>query len=211
MTLASASSPIDRAVRKTRIQQSRVNLVLNCALDIFATYGFHGATIDKIAAKANLSKPNVLYYFRNKEHIYQALLERTLKGWLDPLEAVSAEGDPQIELARYIASKVDMSFDNPLASRLFAMEVLNGAPQLKTAMRTILREVVDRKAGIIQAWMEQGRLKPVDPHHLIFSIWSVTQHYADFGVQIEAVLGTTPSRGEAKAAVLDLLLRGLKV
>lgn len=91
------------------------------------------------------------------------------------------------------------------------MEVLNGAPQLKDAMRTTLREIVDRKAGIISTWMIQGKLKPVDPHHLIFSIWSVTQHYADFGVQIEAVLGRAPSRENAKTAVLDILLRGLKV
>lgn len=211
MTKASASTLSVTPVRKTRIQQHRVNLVLNSALDVFATYGFHGATIDKIAAKADLSKPNVLYYFKSKQHIYQALLERTLDGWLDPLEAIAADGEPIAELTRYISSKMDMSFDNPPASRLFAMEVLNGAPQLKDAMCTTLREIVDRKAGIISTWMIQGKLKPVDPHHLIFSIWSVTQHYADFGVQIEAVLGRAPSRENAKTAVLDILLRGLKV
>ncbi len=206
-----AAAPLDRNVRKTRIQKHRVNLILDCALDVFATYGFHGATIDRIAAKAGLSKPNVLYYFKTKQHIYHALLERTLEGWLDPLESLDANGDPIAELTRYISRKLDMSFDAPLASRLFAMEVLNGAPQLKDAMRTTLREIVDRKAEAIRAWMVQEKLKPVDPRHLIFSIWSVTQHYADFAVQIETLLGSPPNRGEVKTAVLDILLRGLKI
>ncbi len=195
--------------RTTRIQEQRKKLVLDCALDIFATYGFHGATIDQIAAKAELSKPNVLYYFRSKELIYQSLLERTLDGWLDPFLAIDPDGDPVDELTKYINAKMDMSFDNPLNSRLFAMEVLNGAPRLQDSMRNMLKVLVDEKAHVIATWIEQGKLKPVDPYHLIFSIWSVTQHYADFGVQIEILLGGKPKRESAKAAVLDILMRGL--
>jgi TetR/AcrR family transcriptional regulator len=196
--------------RKTRIQQRREKLILDCALDAFATYGFHGATIDEIAAKADISKPNLLYYFKNKEHIYRALLERTMEGWLDPFHAIDANGDPIGELEKYVAAKMDMSFANPMASRLFAIEVQSGAMQLKDAMRTSLREAVDGKAVIIQGWMDQGKLRPVDPHHLIFSIWSVTQHYADFAVQIEALLGEGYDRAAAKRAVRDILLRGLE-
>jgi TetR/AcrR family transcriptional regulator len=204
-------SIVAEPVRKTRIQQRRVSVILDCALEIFATYGFYGATIDQIAAKAEISKPNLLYYFRNKEHIYTALLERTMEGWLDSLAAIDADGEPIAELSRYITAKMDSSFENPMASRLFAIEVQSGAPHLKELMETSLKEIVDEKAAALQAWMKNGKLKPVDPHHLIFSIWSVTQHYADFAVQIEALLGPRMSREEAKAAVLDILLRGLKV
>ncbi len=207
MSLAEVDSP----AKKTRIQQQRETLVLDCALTVFAAYGFHGATIDQIAAMADLSKPNVLYYFKSKEQIYQTLLLRTLDGWLDPLIAISADGDPLAELERYVLSKMDMSFDSPLPSRLFAIEVLNGAPQMMESMKTTLRAIVDEKAAVLQAWMDAGRLRPVDPRHLIFSIWSVTQHYADFGVQIECLLGKPPNRAVAKAAVLDILLRGLRV
>lgn len=203
--------PDDSPVKKTRIQQRREKLVLDCALDVFATYGFHGATIDQIATKADLSKPNVLYYFKSKEHIYQALLQRTLEGWLDPFIAIDPSGDPMTELEKYVTSKMDMSFDMPLPSRLFAIEVMSGAPQMKDAMKTTLRDIVDEKAAVIQSWMDAGRLKSVDPHHLIFSIWSITQHYADFAIQIECLLGAPPNRNLAKAAVNDILLRGLKI
>ncbi len=201
----------DSQPKKSRIQQRREKLVLDCALDQFATYGFHGTTIDQIAAMADLSKPNVLYYFKNKEDIYQSLLRRTLEGWLDPFIAINPTGDPMTELETYVSSKMELSFDSPLLSRLFAIEVLNGAPQMQAAMRTTLREIVDEKAAVLQVWMDAGKLNPVDPHHLIFSIWSVTQHYADFGIQIECLLGKPPNRAVAKAAVRDILLRGLRV
>ena len=48
---------------------------------------------------------------------------------------------------------------------------------------------MDEKAKILLTWMEQGRLARTDPYHLIFSIWATTQHYADFDVQVRAVLG----------------------
>jgi TetR/AcrR family transcriptional regulator len=206
-TDSTAESP----AKKTRIQQRREKLVLDCALDVFASYGFHGATIDQIAAKADLSKPNVLYYFKSKEHIYKSLLDRTLEGWLDPFIAINPDGDPMAELEKYISAKIDMSFDMPLPSRLFAIEVLNGAPQLMEGMKTSLRDIVDEKAAVIQRWMDDGKLRPTDPHHLIFSIWSVTQHYADFAVQIECLLGKAPNRTLAKSAAMDILLRGLRV
>jgi TetR/AcrR family transcriptional regulator len=204
-------SQLDSPAKKTRIQQRREALVLDCALDIFASYGFHGATIDQIAAKADLSKPNVLYYFKSKEHIYLSLLTRTLEGWLDPFLAINPAGEPMVELQTYVSAKMDMSFESPLPSRLFAIEILNGAPQMQEAMKTTLRSLVDEKAAVLQTWMDQGKLKQVDPHHLIFSIWSVTQHYADFGIQIECLLGRPPNREMAKAAVIEILLGGLKV
>jgi TetR/AcrR family transcriptional regulator len=205
------NTEIDSQPKKTRIQLRREKLVLDCALEVFATYGFHGATIDQIAAKADLSKPNVLYYFKGKEDIYTTLLQRTAERWMDAFYAISLNGDPMTILETYVNAKMDLSFDFPLPSRLFAMEVMGGAQNVKDVLQTTIRTVLDEKAAIIQTWMDQGKLKQVDPHHLIFSIWSVTQHYADFAVQIELLLDKPPNRQLAKEAVRNILLRGLKV
>ncbi len=196
--------------KKTRIQVKREKLILDCALNVFATYGFHGATIDQIAGMADISKPNLLYYFRNKEHIYLSLLERTMDGWLDAFHAINPDGEPMAELEKYVDAKMDLSFSNPLASRLFAQEVQSGALHLKETMASSLRRDVDDKAAVIQKWMDDGKLQQVDPHHLIFSIWSVTQHYADFAVQIETLLEGRMNKATAKQAVRDILLRGLR-
>jgi TetR/AcrR family transcriptional regulator len=198
-------------VQKTRIQNQNEALILDAALDVFSIYGYRGTTVDQIAEKSGLSKPNLLYYFRRKEDIYTALLERTLSLWLAPLKALNADNDPIDELSRYIGAKLDLTFQQPEASKLFANEILHGAPHVAHFLKGPLQELVANKAKVIAGWIAAGKLQPVDPEHLIFAIWAVTQHYADFGVQVEAVLGRKPAIQKVKSSVLAILLNGLRI
>lgn len=174
---------------KTRIQQKNSQVILEAALDVFSTHGFRGATLDQIAEVAGLSKPNLLYYFASKEAIHQTLLAELLDTWLDPLREMDPEGDPVAEIMRYVRRKLDLSRDYPRESRLFANEILQGGPRIKAAIEGDLRALVDEKASVLQRWMDEGRIARLDPVHLIFSIWALTQHYADFDMQVRAVLG----------------------
>jgi TetR/AcrR family transcriptional regulator len=202
------------AEKRTRIQAINRGLIIDAALDIFSTYGFRGSTIDQIAEKAGMSKPNLLYYFPRKDDIYVTVLEKTLEEWLDPFEAIDPDGDPIEELRRYITLKLEMSARKPEASRLFANEILHGAPRIGHFLETHLKKLVREKAAVLSRWTSEGRLAPVDPYHLIFSIWAMTQHYADFDVQIRAVLGhqvDQPGHHEQTAqAVLTILLNGIR-
>jgi TetR/AcrR family transcriptional regulator len=174
---------------RTRIQREKQDVILDAALNVFSLHGFRGATIDQIAEAAGMSKPNLLYYFASKEEIHRRLLEGMLDLWLDPLRALDAEGDPIPELRSYIRRKIEMARDFPRESRLFANEMLQGAPHAIDVLEGELKELVGEKAKVIETWMEQGKLARTDPYHLIFSIWATTQHYADFDVQVRAVLG----------------------
>ena len=174
---------------KSRIRQQNTQAILAAALEIFAAEGFRGATLDRIARGAGLSKPNLLYYFPSKEAVYLALLGTLLEDWLRPLRGIDPQGDPVEEILAYIRCKLDMSRSHARESRLFAGELLTGAVHIGTVLERDLRVLVDEKAALIAAWMAEGRLAPSDPHHLIFSIWALTQHYADFDVQVRAVLG----------------------
>ncbi|MGY6549640.1 MAG: TetR family transcriptional regulator C-terminal domain-containing protein [Roseinatronobacter sp.] len=173
----------------TRIQKANRKRILDAALDVFSLHGFRGATLDQIAEAAGLSKPNLLYYFDSKELIHQTLLTRLLDTWLDPLRALDPDGDPQTEILAYMRRKLQLSRDFPRESRLFANEILQGAPRIEGFIRTELRNLVDDKAKILRHWSETGRIAPVDPYHLIFSIWALTQHYADFADQIAMIRG----------------------
>lgn len=197
--------------RKTRIQTQNQELILDAALDAFSTSGFRGTTVDQIAERCGLSKPNLLYYFRRKEDIYRAVLERTLGAWLAPLRTLDESADPIAELTNYITSKLEMTFANPAASRLFANEILHGAPHIGDFLKGPLRQLVDEKTRVIRRWVAQGRIAPVDPLHLLFAIWAVTQHYADFNVQAQALSPRPLSLEQTRQAVLDILLRGLKI
>ena len=179
----------DTSGGQTRIQRDKIATITEAALDVFSTNGFRGSTVDQIARAASLSKPNLLYYFPSKEAIHTHLLENLLDDWVDPLRQIDPAGDPLEEILTYVRRKLAMSRDMPRESRLFANEVLQGAPYMGPSLSTDLKDMVDEKAAVIQGWMNAGALKRANPHHLIFSIWSLTQHYADFDVQVRAVLG----------------------
>lgn len=201
--------------RRTRIQEEKEELILEAALEVFSQRGFHGSTIDQIAEVAGMSKPNLLYYFRTKEAMHRALIDRVLENWLEPLQAFDAEGDPEQEIRSYIRRKLEMARDFPRESRLFANEILQGAPHIMAVLEGPLKELVDEKAEVIRAWIASGKVRDCDPHHMIFSIWSTTQHYADFDVQVKAVLGTgrvETDRFEEAAGFLEgLFVSGLIV
>lgn len=174
---------------RSRIQQRNREVILDAALEVFSQHGFRGATLDQIAEVAGLSKPNLLYYFPSKEAVHKALLTGLLDTWLDPLRAMNPGGEPLAEIMAYVRRKLDLARDYPRESRLFAGEILQGAPRMREAIEGDLRDLVDEKARTLRRWMEEGRIARVDPVHLIFSIWALTQHYADFDVQVRAVLG----------------------
>ena len=192
----------------TRIQMRNRTAILDAGLDVFSQYGFRGSTLDLIAATAGLSKPNLLYYFPSKEAIHTALLERLLENWLAPLHALDPDGDPVKEIMAYAQRKLALSQDYPRESRLYANEILQGAPRILDILRDDLKKMVDDKAAIIKGWAKAGLIADVDPHHLIFSIWALTQHYADFDVQVRAVLGDKPPYDGA-AMFLDTLYEKL--
>jgi len=173
----------------TRIQREKTEQILAAALEVFSTYGFRGATIDQIAGQAGLSKPNLLYYFDGKEEIHARLLARLLDTWLAPLRSINADGEPIDELLSYVQRKLEMARDYPRESRLFANEILQGAPRIQAQISGPLKTLVDEKVRLIENWSKSGQLAPVDPYHLIFSIWATTQHYADFEAQVGIVLG----------------------
>ncbi len=204
-----------RTQRKTRIQEERQELILEAALDVFSASGFRGSTLDQIAEAAGMSKPNLLYYFRTKEAIHRQLIDRVLTTWLEPLRVFDAAGDPESEIRSYIRRKLEMARDFPRESRLFANEILQGAPHIEDELKGPLKELVDEKAEVIRSWARAGKIARCDPYHLIFSIWSTTQHYADFDVQVRAVLGQANSgegRFEDAARFLEaLFMDGLRV
>ncbi|SFN92294.1 transcriptional regulator, TetR family [Roseovarius lutimaris] len=198
-----------RAIRKpSRIQKRNRKLILDAALEVFSTYGYRGATLDQIAAEAGLSKPNILYYFTGKEDIHIRLLNGLMDTWLAPMREIDPEGDPLEEILRYVHRKLEMSREFPRESRLFANEILQGAPRIGPHLESGLKPLVDETAALFERWMAAGQLAQMDARHLIFSIWATTQHYADFDAQVQ-VLMRGQSIHEGADAYLDTLYRKL--
>lgn len=200
-------------LRRQRQIDTKRRTILAAALDLFSTYGFHGTSVDQIAERADVSKGNLLYYFKNKEELYAALLRDLLQIWLLPLRAFDPAQNPAVALREYIHQKLLASRDNPAASRLFCIEIMQGAPVFGEELLSNLKLIVEEKRMVIEQWIAQGKLAPVTPHHLIFFLWATTQHYADFSFQVEALTGGTLKDAaffaETERTLCEIVLNGV--
>ena len=207
-----ASAMADDETPKGLIRQANEARILGAGERVFARAGFNGATMAAIADEAGLPKANLHYYFGAKQDLYRAVLARTLHDWLAPMQAITADAEPLAALATYIRAKMAMSQQRPDASRVYANELLHGAPVVGELLRTELRDTVREKAAVIAGWAAAGRMAPVDATQLLFTIWAATQTYADFDVQVRAVLGRDAldeaDHARATEHVVTLILRG---
>lgn len=177
--------------KRSQAVSAKKAAILAAALETFSQFGIHGTRLEQVAELAGVSKTNLLYYYPSKEVLYVAVLRQILDVWLAPLKAFREEFTPLVAISEYIRLKLEVSRDYPQASRLFCLEMLQGAPLLKEELTGRVKALVDEKSAIIAGWVASGKLAAVDPHHLIFMIWAATQHYADFSAQVEAVTGKT--------------------
>jgi TetR/AcrR family transcriptional regulator len=165
-----------------------------------------------IAEASGLPKANLHYYFGSKEVLYREVLARILNDWLLPTHGITVDADPKTALTQYIRAKMELSAQRPDGSKVWANELLHGAPVVKSLLATELRTLLLEKAAVVQAWVDAKRMAKVDGIHLFFTIWAATQTYADFDVQICAVLeqdALTPKDFErATEHVVSLILRG---
>ena len=207
-----ASPPTGEDPTKGQIRRSNETLILGAAEKVFARNGFSGATMAAISTASGLPKANLHYYFGSKEVLYRAVLARILSDWLVPTHGITADAEPRAAIEQYIRAKMALSAQRPDGSKVFANELLHGAPVVHTLLSTELRQMVLQKAAVVQSWVDAGRMAPVDPIHLFFTIWAATQTYADFDVQVSAVLGrkTLTAKDHARATehVVSLILRG---
>jgi TetR/AcrR family transcriptional regulator len=175
-----------RAIGRKRRQNE--TKILAAAETVFAERGYAAATTSAIARLAGMPKANLHYYFRTKEALYARVLDEILTLWIDTTEAIRPEADPKTALSDYIAAKFDFSRRRPQASKVFANEILHGAPRIRRRLGGDLKAWLEAKCAVIEGWVAAGRMAPVDPKHLFFIIWAATQTYADFDVQVAVLL-----------------------
>lgn len=170
--------------RKIEIREANQALILEAAEKIFAIHGFKGAATGDIASEAGIPKANVHYYFKTKSDLYREVLRHILDDWMAAAATFEAHDDPAEALRTYVSAKMEFSRKRPYGSRVWAREIMSGAPVLDDFLGTTLKTWVSERTGIIRSWIRDGKIKAIDPQALLFMIWATTQHYADFERQI---------------------------
>lgn len=182
----------DAQVKHSSSRMARESKILRGAEQVFAEFGFSGTSMDRIAKEIGISKQNLLYYFSSKEILYRTVLQNIVNIWLERMELISdPDATPEDIIKAYIRGKLELSRDYPSASKVFAQEIISGAPIIKTYLQEHLKPLFDRDVELVRQWVRTGRIAPIEPEHLFFAIWAMTQTYADFGVQIGLMLNKT--------------------
>jgi len=199
--------------RKKEKRQERETLILAAAEKVFAEAGFGGATMQLIADMAGLPKANLHYYFPTKEALYRRVVQDIFQIWLRAADGFDNASGPAEAIGAYIDAKMEISRTHADGSKVWASEVMHGAPVIQDYLETTLAEWTDGRMNILQTWIDQGRMAPVNPRHLLYMLWATTQHYADFGHQIETLNDGKPLNmvqwAEAKASVKQIILTGI--
>lgn len=199
--------------QKAAIREENERIILEAAEDVFANYGYEGATTSRIARQAGIPKANLHYYFATKEILYRRVIDKIFNIWLDAANSFDDCDDPVEAISRYIDKKMDISRLNPKGSKVWANEIIQRAPVIQDYLETTLRTWSDSRASVIQRWIDQGKISDVDPKHLLYMIWATTQHYADFGHQIKTLNdgeGLSDEQfAKAKKDVTNIILRGI--
>ena len=183
--LQTLQRPPARTARDATVAQ-----IHQAALEEFSLHGYKGASTQSIAKRAGLTKQQLHYYIKGKEALYEELLYAVLQGWSDTFDFDLLSEDPAQALASYVRKKLDFALDQPELSRLFTNEVLSGGTNLGKYWPIAVR-VTQRKVDVINRWIAKGLMRPLDAHVLLMQIWGITQHYADYGVQVRVMLGKT--------------------
>ncbi len=194
-----------RAPRAARVHKQQQ--ILLEAERQFARFGFEGVSLENIAAALGISRQNMLYYFSSKDDLYGAVLDNVLESWLDSMDVLAREDDPEAAVASYILAKLRFSAQRPSGSAVFTREVMAGAPRYaeKLAQRVIPH--LRRDVRTFEKWARQGLIERVDFTHLMFVIWSATQAYADLAPQFALFIGKKKLDDTDFAAAHALLTR----
>lgn len=189
------------------IRERNRELILNAASEEFADKGFAATKTSDIASRAGLPKPNVYYYFKSKENLYREVLDSIVEPLLQASAPFNQPGHPADVLRAYIRTKIQISRQHACASKVFASEIMHGAPHLPAERAEQLNAQASHNVACIKSWIEKGLMAQVDPYHLLFSIWAATQTYADFDWQISSVTGKAKLNDVDYEAAADTIIR----
>lgn len=204
-----------RPMKRSEIRRENEKTILAAAEKVFAEAGFGGATMQMIAAAAGLPKANLHYYFPTKVVLYRRVVQDIFEFWLRAADSFDNAPGPAEGIAAYIDAKMDISRRHPYGSRVWASEVMHGAPVIQDYLEIALRNWTDGRIKVIQGWIDAGKMARVSPRHLLYMLWATTQHYADFGHQIETLNNGAPLSDAqwqaAKDEVRQIILRGIGI
>jgi TetR/AcrR family transcriptional regulator len=196
------------AVHGARAEKTRAG-ILAAAEALFAERGFEATRLEDIAERVGIRRASIVYYFKDKRELYDAVLEDVFGGLHDALSDVLARGrnlPEQIEAG--VSAWVDYVGRRPSIARLVLREVADanrehGAgvlAQTRRLRQLIQSEVLDRPNR------KQTKLAAIDPVHMASAVAGATVFFVAATPMLVPDLGFDPlSREQLEAHKQEVL------
>jgi len=191
--------------------------ILDAAMREFAMEGIAGARTESIARSAGVNKALLYYYFRDKEALFGAVMDRAFAELAGIIaRVVDSDLPPREKFLRYVEAHFDFVASSPMRPRLFHREMMrsgpNGSPLLKQLVEQHLRPTFSKLAQLIARGIDSGDFRPVDPAHFIPSVVGTIVFY--FSTPIPAMISgrdtfAADNVAQRRAAVIDFVSAAL--
>ena len=150
-------------IRRRDSEYTRQALI-DAGTDLFASHGFDGAKVDRIARKARVNKAMINYHFGGKAGLYRAILLSLFAAMLEKIGPLRASTEPaDVLLRNFVGEFSEIVARRPGLPVMLLREVLSGGRHLDretlpgfAAVFSVVREILER--GI-----REGVFRPVDP------------------------------------------------
>jgi TetR/AcrR family transcriptional regulator len=205
-----------RSGSRHRPEQTRA-AILDAAMREFAMEGVAGARTDEIARAAGVNKALLYYYFKDKEALFGAVMERVFSELTQLIDAaLESELPPREKFLAYLRAHFDFVASSPMRPRLFHREMMrsgpNGTRLLKRIVGQYMRPTFAKLAKLMAQGVESGDFRRVDAAQFIPSVVGTIVFYFSTPIP-QMITGKNPfspeSVAERRAAVIDFVSAAL--
>jgi len=192
--------------------------ILKAAVSEFAEHGVAGARTDAIARAARVNKALLYYYFKDKDALYQAVLDHVFSGLrAQVVPILESELSPKEKLLQYLGAYFDYIAGNPQFPRVVQSEWMRNPGPHTARMQKIAKEyfrpIYQKLVEVIQEGIASGEFRPVNPMHFLPSMVAIIVFYFSAAPVIKTLMQVDPLSperiAERRAFVLDFIAAAL--
>jgi len=200
---------VQLAPRGTRAEKTR-GAILEAAEALFAERGFDATRLEDIAERVGIRRASIVYYFKDKRELYEAVLDSVFNGLFDVLAEVLGRPDPlPARIEDGVSAWVDYVGQRPTLARFILREVANATAERGAAVRSQTARFADliRKEVFERPDFDDAKLAKIDPIHLASVVSGSTVFFVAAMPALLPGGSFDPTTAEQLADLKDELLR----
>ena len=199
-------------------EESRAS-ILKAAVSEFAEHGIAGARTDAIARAAHVNKALLYYYFKDKDALYEAVLDHVFSGLrARVMPVLESKLPPREKMLQYLGTYFDYIAANPRFPRVVQGEWMRsgaGAARMQRVAQKYFRPIFGKLVGVLQEGIAAGEFRAVNPMDFLPSVAAVVVFYFTAAPLMRTLMKMDPLSeeriGERRAFVLDFISKALFV